>query len=226
MALRLMQLLSPIIEATWRTAFLLAVAVSAVYWFMVFDDGSHLQEELSNLSNARAQADKDLQTTKEAMRDADRFDQEVRVAVDQFNHIVDFMPTRLTSADLMGIISEVSKKSGTAIVKTEPRNMDQGGSASKEDFYDTTKIAVSLQGTFAQIETFLSNLSKNPRLITFDNSVLELMPTAGLSKTPKLEFSAVLSGYRYTRDLSKKDGAAETGGGKPGQKAGGAANAN
>jgi Tfp pilus assembly protein PilO len=178
---------------TWGRVFLLSAALGAFYFFTMFNDAGATKTALENGQNEIVALKQQLKATREAIANADRFEQEVKATVDQFSKIIDYMPPTISTADLTTMLSEYSAKAGLRLVRSVPQP-----STGRAEFYETTKVGIGLEGTYAQIVTFLSYLSQANKILTFEK--IEIAPlninNADL-ETPKLLFSGVLVGYRY-----------------------------
>jgi Tfp pilus assembly protein PilO len=178
---------------SWSRVFFLGAALGAFYFFSIFNDAGPLKSETENGKIEIASLRKQLKVTRDAIANADRFEQEVQAIVDQFNRIVDYMPPTISTAELTTMLSEYATKAGLRLVRTVPQ-----GAPTQAEFYETTKLAIGLEGKFAQVVTFLSLLSQSNKILTFDKA--ELTPVNGNSTdldAPKLIFTGVLVGYRY-----------------------------
>ncbi len=108
----------------------------------------------------------------------------------QFQQVVELMPAEINVADFMLMIREEATKAGARVKKLEPAK-----ETTKVDFYETRKLEISLEGSYAQILTFLSNLSRLKRLVTVDN--LALSQTLTPEQESKVAFTGTSVNYRY-----------------------------
>jgi Tfp pilus assembly protein PilO len=202
------QLITILVQLNWGKTLGIGVLVAGLYYIASFDDGSVHQEQLSQFQSEYTQTEKDIAATKEALSNADRFEREVKDTVDQFTRITDFMPEKISGSELINLVSESCKSSGLKLLKVEPR---QGGG--KIEFYETSKVMFSVEGTFAQTLVFLSSLSRIPKLMTIDDFLLDVATNNSNQETPRLVASGVLVGYRYVRTIAPSDKKTEN---KPG----------
>lgn len=194
----------------WSKILLISALMAGFYYAAVFDDGSEHRTKLNAQNQALAVAKKQLQETKDAVASAERFEREVKDTVDHFNTVVpQLMPEEVSAADLMAVLSDASSKSGAKLVKTEPRP-----GVEKADFYDTTRIALSLEGKFSQVVLFLASLSRVPKIMTFQSLELSSEDDSGTVEAPKLAFNGVLTAYKYVK--RKADGKDAINKAKPG----------
>ena len=198
------KILYQLADLPWSRVFMIGIAMLAIYYFSMYDDGGALVSRLRQSSQRLAEAENKLKETKIATANADRFESEVKLTLEQFDHITDFMPEKTNTADLTTMINDLAKQVGVRVTKTEPSS-----SIERADFYETAKISATLEGSFSQLVKFLSEVSKRKRMYTFDH--IELATTQGTDPAaPKLTFNAVLVGYRYLH-VAKTDAQGATG---------------
>ncbi len=185
--------ISQLADMQWLNVVIAGVVAAVVYYFTMFDSGATLEAEISKGGVRLEEAKRQLAQTEKAMQDANRFEREVRETARQFESIVDYMPLALSAADLNGIITKNAQFAGVRVTKLEPEGKDQTAG-----FYQTTRMSMQLEGTFAQIVTFLANLSRAPNLLTLEKTILKMSKTS--AQVSGLSFNAVLVGYRYLKD--------------------------
>ena len=190
-------------ELQWSRVAVGGLVLTILYWAALFDDGSQLIAQTTAARQEQAQKEKELQDAKTELANADQFELKVKEMASQFEKIVEFMPENMSIADLTAIATEQASRAGLKLMKTEPNSSSQAGSE-QAGFYTTTKLNITLEGGFSEIATFLSNVTKIPRLLTFQN--LELASTAEADpERPKLIVTGTLVGYKYSRPKSQTD---------------------
>ncbi len=188
------QLVTILVQLNWGKTLGVGVLVAGLYYIALFDDGSVLQEQLSQFQQEYTQAEKDIAATKEALANADRFEREVKDTVDQFARITEFMPEKISGSEMITLVSDLCKRAGLKLLKVEPRQAGE-----KVEFYETTKVMFSIEGTFSQTLAFLSALSRIPKLMTIDDFFIDVAQSNSNQETPRLIASGILLGYRYVR---------------------------
>lgn len=178
-------------ELDWLKVVGVGIALAAVYYFLMYDNGAALEANIKAANDRLATAKTQLQNTERAMENANRFEKEMQATSRQFEKITEFMPPTIGAAELTAIINQQAQASGVR-PKIEPKGED-----APSGFYQTSRVDLQLEGTFAQIVTFLSYLSRVPRLLTFDHVELK-QPEGGGTLT----FSGTLIAYRYLKDAS------------------------
>lgn len=186
------QYLVQIGELSWSKVFIAGLGALALYYFTLFDDGSNHRRMYQEATVRLAESEKGLQDTKNAMADADRFEKEVKSTQQQFERIVEFMPVSMSAVTLTEIVTKQASAAGAKVTQMEPKMGDD-----RLEFYEMTRLNLSLEGSYAQIVMFLSNLSRVSRLLTFDK--IELNLAGGEPESPQLKFVGVLVGYRFLK---------------------------
>lgn len=185
------QLIVALAALSWGRTLMAGGFVAAIYFFGFFNDAGSIRAASDRSRKEIQDIESQLKSTRDAIAHADRFEQEVKMTVDQFSKISEYMPEKLSTAELTTFLAEISSKAGMRLLKTQPRP-----GSDKTSYYETSKLGFSLEGTYSQVVTFLSFISQAPRFLTFDR--IEITPVAGSDpEAPKLVFNAVVVGYRY-----------------------------
>lgn len=189
-----MNFLVKIADFTWQKIFLISVGLCAFYYFVQYDDGTSLDQVLRSTEAELVKEREMLAKTEKAMRDLDRFKEELNNQQAQVREIMSFLPNQMNVSELVSTIQDRANQAGMRVTKSEPKDQ-----VTRVDFYEAMELNVELQGTYSQVAAFLSLLSKLPRLVTIDKISLQAQPT-GEADSPKLVFAATLIGYRYVED--------------------------
>jgi Tfp pilus assembly protein PilO len=186
----------------WPKVLAIGLFVTAFYFFAFRDDGSIITANLTSAKQELDTATKQLQVTKKAMENAQRFESEIKAAKLQFEQVTEFMPPRLSMADLTTLISDKASKAGVRLLSTSPHSSAGATAAStKPAFFDSIQVAFKVEGSFAQILTFLAQISRDSRILTFEETVLTTN-TGTQADDPTLNFSGELVGYKYKKEVA------------------------
>ena len=188
-------------DLPWPKVLVYGAILAAVYYFLAFNSGEATQTKLESLAAEAASAKRNLEQTKKAIADADKFEKEVKTLAQQFQKIHEYMPDNLGPSMLTEITSHEATQAGAVVTKIEPASGEE-----RTEFYDSSKVEFSIEGTYAQIETFLSNLSKVPKILTFEK--VKINQIGGEMDRPRLAMSGVVIGYKY-KFVSKTDSKAD-----------------
>ena len=194
-------LISHLGDLPWPKALVYGLVAAAAYYFLMFNDGASIQQQLDSAGTALTTAKHGLEQTKKAITDADKFEKEVTRLQLEFKKIHEFMPENLGPSFLTELVNREAGTAGAVVSKLEPQSGSSSGSNDKDkaDFYDSSRMALVLEGTFPQLTKFFSNLSKLPRLLVFEDVKISqgVTGSGGDLEHPKLMMTASLIGYRY-----------------------------
>ena len=182
-------LISKLAAMQWARVFVIAGVVAFLYWQFGLEEGV-TEEQFQSAEANRTQAQASLVATQKAVADLKKFREELDLMNSQFQQVVELMPAEANVADFMLMIREEATKAGSRVKKLEPAK-----DITKVDFYETRKLEISLEGSYAQILTFLSNLSRLKRLVTVEK--LALAQTTTPEQETKVAFTGTLVNYRY-----------------------------
>ena len=192
------RLIAQLADLEWSKVVMFGLLLAAAYYFMSFDDGETLSAQIRAANERLATANAKLTQTKKAMADANRFETEVKRIGQQFEQITSFMPSSIGPAELTQIVNQSSGLAGVRVTKIEPKGPD-----TVAGFYEASRVAVTIQGSYAQVLKFLEMISRVPKLLTFDMVRVKGPPPASgppTSEAQPLIFEGLLVGYRYVKD--------------------------
>jgi Tfp pilus assembly protein PilO len=190
------ELFAKLNDTPWGKVWIAGILVGLVYYMAMFDDGSQINLAVEQSKESLVEAEKQLKATRESVENANRFEAEVSRIAEQFARITDFMPERMGAAELTGVITDNATRAGAKLLRTEPEKRQETRS-DKVDFFETTRVAFQLEGSFSQLVTFLSLVSQENRLFTFEDVELAADESAP-PDAPILTFRGQIVGYRYT----------------------------
>jgi Tfp pilus assembly protein PilO len=186
-------------ELTWSKVIFGGIIAAVLYWSLYYDDGATLEASILALQTQYTEAEKNLQETRQAMADTEKFEKEVRNNEIQFEKVLEYLPQEMNSNELTRMINEIVAQTGTRLLETKPQlNVE------RKEFYEITRIDLNIEGRFVGVVTFLSALSRVPKLLTFDKIevLVSSKPGAGsLDDAPNVQLSGTLLGYRYLKDV-------------------------
>ena len=185
-----MKFILKLAEYSWQKVILIAIVAAAGYYFLQFDDGSSLEMVRQQRLQEMEREQDLLNKTKTAMRDLERFKEELNNQQAQVKEVLSFLPKQMNMGELLSAIQDRANQAGLRVLKTDPKD-----EVARIEFYEAMRIELELAGTFNQIATFLSLLSKLPRLVTLDK--ISLITTTKDGETPKIAFGATVVGYRF-----------------------------
>ncbi len=186
-------------ELTWSKVIAAGILAAAAYWGLYYDNGVALEASIQALQAQYTEAEKNLQETRQAMADTEKFEKEVRNNEVQFEKVLEYLPQEMNSNELTRLINEIASQTDTRLLQTQPQP-----NVERKEFYEITRIELGIEGRFVSVVTFLSALSRVPKLLTFDKVEVKVKPStavvASLDEATPVQLSGVLVGYRYLKD--------------------------
>lgn len=186
----------------WAKIVIIGIALAAGYFFLLYDNGSTVEAQIKQAQDRLAAAKKSLAETQTAVEHANAFEKEVQALQKRFDKITEYMPEKLTVNDLRIIVSKIAKEYQIkARFSPDPDTEPKG-------FYQVISADLELDGTYSAIASFLSAISREPRLLTFEKvSISPIQGSVPGSSGASLTFKGTISGYRYLKSAPDPDDA-------------------
>ncbi len=185
-----MKLEDRIKNLTTQQTIIATFVIAAAYFFLVFDGGGRIDNEIKKSKKDFKTKEQTLINTEMAMQNAAKFQEEVRRTNARFKEMLEFIPVDFSIADFMQLLSTEAESSGNKVVQIQPRLTDQ-----QPALYEELLVELTIEGTYSQILTFLSRLTKINRIINMGGIRLSTIEADPIS--PVLRFQTVVYGYRY-----------------------------
>lgn len=175
-----------------------SLVLCGLYYLVGYDGGAtqraaieSYSAQLTELQQKALKIDKEIEEIR-ALKAAQEKDAE------RLNVLLGFIPEKLSNFEMMRTLSNEAKAVGANINSIR----DSGPASGKPgEFYEEIGVDINLEGSFAQLLLFLSNLTRLNQIVTLNT--LEIKG-AGAVDAP-LNMTAQIRGYRYV--ANKKPGA-------------------
>lgn len=197
---------------TFGKAILGGLFLLGVYYTALYESG---EKEKADIEKQKGEVEKlkgEIAQISKSIEEAK--DIEVRKAQlgSELGRITTAIPQNYTGVDLMKLVSQVAKDVGANINKIN-EIAGKGEKRAKDappEIYIPVMVQVQIGGTYNQVMTFLSSLTKTDKLLT--TKTLKLDQTAKDPAIPYVTLNAVISGYRYVEmpKVEKVDKKAKT----------------
>ncbi len=185
-----MKLEDRIKNLTTQQTIIATFVIAAAYFFLVFGGGGRIDDQIKKSKKDFKTKEQTLINTEMAMQNAAKFQEEVRRTNARFKEMLEFIPVDFSIADFMQLLSTEAESSGNKVVQIQPRLTDQ-----EPALYEELLVELTIEGTYSQILTFLSRLTKINRIINMGGIRLSTIEADPIS--PVLRFQTVVYGYRY-----------------------------
>lgn len=178
-----------------QKAIIFGVVASAIWYFLIFDDGAEKQKKLT-------QVEKDLQAemakekeSDEALREIAAIRASVGALTDQFKLVSAQLPTDLQMAEIIRTVDKVSQATGLAVKGKEPKPPVRQG------VVEILPLRVTAEGTFAEITMFFYYLSTIERIVRVKSFTM----TVPENRRPgKLTLDTDIVSYKFLPDEAGK----------------------
>ena len=136
-----------------------------------------------------AEAESKVSDAKKFVSDRKKFEEEMNKVSDQLRAAVEYLPTKLNSQDVLTKISNEARSSGVNLASIQPKNSQAKG------FYEELLMEVEVEGSYGQLVTFLSYISRIQRIVNIRG--LDLKVKQMTEDGPILAMRGTLVAYRY-----------------------------
>jgi len=177
-------------------ALAIGLVLGALYYFMMYDDGSSQLAQIQALNQQLIDAEAKRKDTEATLQEEARMKDADGKLSEQYAFISKKLPSELKSSDMIRSIDVVAKASGVSVKLKKP------GAIEKREVVEELPIDVSLEGTYGQITQFVyqtSNLERLTRVMNF--SVVSQNPEEGIEKG--LRFEGQVVSYKLAPEPEK-----------------------
>lgn len=158
------QLFEKLAMLTNGKALVIGLMVGAAYYFMMYDDGAALEQQVAALSGQMQEAEAKKKDTEATLQEEARMKDAVGKLSEQYAFIAKKLPSDLKSSEMIRGIDTVAKMAGVSVKLKKP------GIVSKKEVVEELPVDVTLEGSYSQIAQFIyytSNLERLTRVLNF-----------------------------------------------------------
>jgi type IV pilus assembly protein PilO len=172
---------------TMQRVVILAVVASALYFYMMYDDGSSIEANIGKKNGEVAAEEAKKKDTDAALKQVKEMQQKLGLLSQQYQEISRRLPATLYSIDINKAIDGFARNAGVTVKEKKP------GEVVKKEIVEEVPVQVVLDGTYAELAQFTFLVSRAERLTRVKNIVLTLKDKGQVGH---LEFVADVVGYR------------------------------
>ncbi len=154
-------------------------------------------EEINNLNNQIAQAQRELDRARKEAADLPKFEQALKDMQKKFQEVAVILPKTTEIPELLRSISDRGKNAGLDFLSFKP------GNEIPKDFYAEIPIDISTKGPYHNMGFFLDQVSKLDRLVTVNN--IKMSSPVKEGSEILLNSNCRLITYRFTNIELKKE---------------------
>jgi type IV pilus assembly protein PilO len=178
---------------SFQKCLVFSAVLGGIYYMMAFDDGSAIHAKISEAEKKVAEQEALAQKSEAALKEVEQVRTTVGALSEQFKTVSQALPSEVQMADIIRTVDFVSRKSGVSITNKEPKPVVN------RDYYEEIPLKITLEGTYAEVTTFLFYLASTERIMKVNNFVMTLPQdrNRGLSGTGRLLFEGHVISYRF-----------------------------
>lgn len=152
---------------------ILAGMSGGFYYYTLFNDGSQLDAQASQLDVEISTQQAKKKETEELLKEESRMKELIVQQTNKYAEIAKRLPSQLTTLQLNESIDNFVKASGVVIKSKRP------GNAEKQEIVEEIPIQVTLEGTFSELTAFIYQLSSNERVTTLKTFSMQQSSDSG-----------------------------------------------
>lgn len=179
---------------------IVAVFVTAGYYFMYYDNGQAIEERIKTVED---------QLTAERNKKADiekkmKKEEEMRGNVMQLAANLELVKTKIPNEfnqiEILTIVNRLSEMSGVkvAVLKPTGPKVSMQKLATGAELIEEVNFDITMTGPFSSIVAFVEALSKETKIIKIRNFVIERKPDIDLTKEVVIQFVGEIVGFKQT----------------------------
>jgi Tfp pilus assembly protein PilO len=185
------QLLS---RVTTARALIIGLCLAAFYYFAFFDQGMQQSGEIATNKARLAELQTQLADAQQKLDNAAIYKKTAAEVGTTIGKLLTLIPEKFGQSDLMRIVSNEAKSSGSSLAAIEPKSTEI--SVIAPEFEEVT-VGVELQGSFLQHMVFLSNLTKVNQILIVRKFELNHLREGRGDEAPVVSLKADIVAYRY-----------------------------
>jgi type IV pilus assembly protein PilO len=177
---------------SFQKCLVFSAILGGIYYFTAFDDGSSIQAKIQETESKVKEQEDQAQKSEAALKEVEQVRATVGALSEQFKTVSNALPSEVMMADIIRTVDFVSRKSGVSIKTKEPK------AVINRDYYEEIPLRITLEGTYAEITTFLFYLASTERIMKVNNFVMSMPSSAGKGFNPsRLLFEGQVISYRF-----------------------------
>lgn len=178
---------------------IMGLALTAFYWYFVYDDGSALDARMAGLNQELTEEENKKKDTDNTLKQVQEMQEKVGQLSQKYQEISRRLPAVLFSIDINKAIDDFARNSGVSVKQKRP------GENVKKEVVEEVPVEVSLEGTYAELAQFAYLVSSAERMARVKNVTI----TQPELNSKKLKFEGQVVGYKLAPE-KKPEPAPET----------------
>ena len=152
-------------------------------------------EKIGELEKEYKELSQQLVAAKQKASELDKYRKELAEAEKDFEKVKKFLPEERDIPKLLATVSSSGQEAGLDFLLFEPKK------EKKKEFYASIPVAIEVQGTYQNLETFFDKVSRLPRIVNIEK--IKIKPRKG-SDEIRTTCRAVTYRFIETKEQEKK----------------------
>ena len=170
---------------------LLGLFFAACYYLWLYDDATKITADIKKYKKEVTTLNKEEASLLENLRLAKQKEATQTFLEEKLKSMQRFVPEDLSPYEIISKISFAAKAAGVSIKKLNELSREKSDSI----FFDAISIDVNLEGTYTQLVSFLSELSKDRKIYSLDSMKLSKKNKREMDSL--VSFQGTIKGYKY-----------------------------
>lgn len=174
---------------------MIGVALTAFYWFSVYDDGSAIDMQAAQITESLQAEEVKKKETDATLNQVKEMQEKVGQLSQKYQEISRRLPEALYSIDINRSIDDFARNAGVSVKMKKP------GENIKREVVEEVPVEVQLEGTYAELAQFTYLVSRAERMARTKNVII----TGSDDGKKRLKFEGQVVGYKLSADPNKTE---------------------
>lgn len=178
---------------------IVAVFVTAGYYFMYYDNGQSIEENIKSVEDQlNIERAKKTDIEKKMKKEEEMRGNVMQLAAN-LELVKTKIPNEFNQIEILTIVNRVSQASGVKIAALKPgaSKPQEKSETTGAELIEEVNFDIEMSGQFSSIVSFVEALSKETKIIKIRNFVLE-KSNADLTQETMIKFTGEIVGYKQT----------------------------
>lgn len=145
-------------------AAMIALVVTAIYYLILFDDGSQVEAVIKQVKTQIAEQQKMEAESDAALAEIEQVRASFGALSEQYKIVSAQLPTSLEQSEILNIVDQLSKQSGLTVKSKEWREPRKDGTV-----IETLPMRIRGEATYPELYAFIGRISEIQRLLSIGN---------------------------------------------------------
>ena len=175
-------------------ALLIGLILAAFYYYFMFDKGLTQKANIAQSQARMQEINTQIEDAEGKLRAAAVYKKTASEVGSTVNKLVSLIPTQFGMSDLMRIVSNEAKVSGSSLASIEPKSTEVSKLARE---FEELSVTADMSGSFLQHMVFLSNLTKINQILIVRKLSFSSEKEAHGDEAPVVKMNAEIVAFRY-----------------------------